>query len=254
MNEISLEKFPKIFDIHAVEDVEQQRQKKNEYPFDWRKQKSLVSSCEDLKFIEGQFRYTIVHHDVPFECLFFPAKSKKIVVSFCGGRLYGSQYPHFLRWKQYHYYQANYLCIDDPMQFVYNDRQRVYWYYGDKDTDLSSYIEDILKRIMYLLDITCENVIFLGSSGGGTMSIRMANKFNGSCSIAMNPQFYLGTWNPNYTAWFQKKLQVNLMGEDMFGRNTAHPYQNDSRFFLLLNAASPKDCEQFIPFLKQKEI
>lgn len=203
---------------------------------------------------KNQYRYSITYNNTTFECLFFSSSYKKLVVSLCGGRD-SCKYPRFLRWKYYYYLNANFLCIEDPMYKIFSNETHAFWYYG---TSTEWYIEKmshIIHKFVTLLDINIENVIFLGSSGGGTTAIHLANIFAGSCAVAMNPQYDISKWNIVINNLLKEKLNIDLNNDnDNYSRIKIKISQPKSRYFLIENLASKVDREQFIPFFIKNNI
>ncbi len=252
MKDISLNNFNRIFDVDDVKDVNSCRKKMGEVDFGWKGQKPLQCSREDLQIEDGQYRYSVESDGVPFECLFFPHESKKLVVSLIGGEdTKPIDYPRFIRWKWYNYFDANVLCIEDPMYFYHKNFNKVMWYYGTKEESFLEKLASLVKKYMEILGVEPEDVIFIGSSGGGTCSIHMANMIAGTCCMALNPQFYPAKWNPVCKEYFSKELGVDLDSDDIHGRNKALPTEAKSRYFLSLNAASKGDQRQFLPMFEE---
>lgn len=124
------------------------------------------------KFKEVSARFSIPDGRYTYELLYIHRpKSKRLIVSFSGGgRTKQPIYPRFLRWKYADALESAFLCIDDPMYSLFPDNPNVMWYLGCKD-DNKFAIQESIKKIVDVicskLSISPENLIFLGSSGGG---------------------------------------------------------------------------------------
>lgn len=160
-----------------------------------------------------------------------------------------------MRWKYRKVLKGNILCIDDPMYHFHPDITTVQWYYGTKEVSYLQLLLDIVKKFMKQLKISAKDVTFIGSSGGGYSSLYLANQLDYSSAIAMNPQIVLRDWQYPKVYDIFKKNGIDLEGEDRLGRNEIRLTNKNSRFMILMNAASMKEYEvQFIPFFKKHGI
>jgi len=240
----------------APNDVCNARNNLEEFPRDWIKKSTHKLSLTNWFLGGTNEKYLISHNNYDYHVLFIPRpNSNKLVVSLCGGGRKNKAYPLFTRWKYYNYLNANFLCIEDPMYNLYPQISDALWYYGDKEHWLINDVADIVRNACSQLKISYSNLVFLGSSGGGTASIYLANLFEDSVAIALNPQYFLHSWNPDITDFFKKRLKINLFEQDnIFPRNYPKLLSSKSRFFLCENYLSEKDKLQFIPFFKQNSI
>lgn len=249
-----LEDFPKI--INSTESIDTIMQEVEVLRSDdnkWWKQESYVSNFEDLIFYNEHNRYTVVHENVPFECLFIPKKKRKLYVMLSGGGgIGGRRYPRFLRWKYSNYLNGNILCIDDPMYYFHPEISTVMWYYGTKEKSYLKLMIDIVKKVMQQLSISAEEVTFVGSSGGGYAALYCANLLDYSSAIAMNPQIVLKDWHYPYNYNKFKKIGIDLTESDeKHGRNTIRLTNKKSKFMVLTNIFSEKEyLSQFVPFME----
>lgn len=254
MNSLELSNFRKLFDVKDITYISSYRQNLNSIPFNWQKQAALHSAADDLQLSTDQYRYCVDSDGVPFECLFFPSDTKKLVVNLIGGAFKPGFYPRFIRWKFYNYFKCNTLCIEDPMYMTHTEFRDAMWYYGTKEISYVDKLVIVIQAFMNKLNISSENVIFLGSSGGGTTAIHMANKISGSCCMAFNPQFCPALWNKKTTEYFLNKVNVDLTENDIYGRHKILPIQKSSRYFFAFNASSKLDSIQFNLALKELNI
>ena len=160
----------------------------------------------------------------------------------------------FLRWKYGNRLNANILCIDDPMQEACDSRC-VKWYYGTNERSYLVEMLPLIKKSMADLNISAEDVTFLGSSGGGYAALYMANLLDGSAGIGLSPQTVLYDWNEPARDYF-KKRGIDLNGDDkLFNRNRLVLTNPKSIFFMVFNAFSKLDYNKhFIPFCKNHGI
>ena len=225
----------------------------NNVDTNWKQQEPRVTDLKDFILEIKWNRYIVIKNNVKFHILFLPSmlNRTKLYVSLCGGGRKGKEYPLFLRWKYRNFLDGHYICIDDPMYEFDTNNRSVSWYYGNKDIFYLYEMVEIIKKIQKQLFIDDNNTIFFGSSGGGTAAIHMANFIDYTTAYAMNPQYYLATWNKNVTKHFMKNGIDLRCNDDVYGRNILELKNNKSFYFLLHNLNSKVDREQIIPFLKR---
>ena len=222
---------------------------------DWISQTPELCDYNDFELKENQNRYTINHSGVPFECLFLPHKNKSLYVLLSGGGTNTRRYPSFIRWKYSKYLNGNVLCIDDPMYYFHPEYTKVQWYYGTKDQSYLYLLIDIVQRFMQKLSIKAENLVFIGSSGGGYASIYCANLIDNSSAIAINPQSILKDWQYPIIYDNFKKIGIDLVCDDQFNRNVLKITNKTSRFIIAFNANSRKEYSlQFTPFFQNHNL
>lgn len=247
--------FPQEYDDLKMS-VEQFRA--NLYAIDesWMKDEPQKSEVENFILDRNKQRYILKKNGIDFHVLFLENKNytKKLYVSLCGGGRKVNKYPRFLRWKYKNFLDGHYLCIEDPMYADAGGSSSVTWYYGSKDTFLCYEMVDIINKFMIFLNIESKNLIFFGSSGGGTAAIHMANYFDYSTCYALNPQYNLGTWSKASLKAFLKR-GINLKEHDeKYERNIVQIKNKTSYYFLVENCLSKKDEEQFKPWFTNKKL
>lgn len=104
-----------------------------------------------------------------------------------------SKPPIFMRSKWYEDFNANCLYIDD--RTVHNNKLRIGWGVGSADRHYLKDYAYIAQKVATQLNIQPENVIYLGSSAGGFMSMHMATMHKGSSAIVNNPQCYVDRYD-----------------------------------------------------------
>lgn len=231
-------------------DVEREESLKDLMTVDrsWITKKPISISIDRLSSINdlNENRYRIRVDGEFFECLFLRnkkrLKSKKLIISLGGGGRKPNSYPCFYRWKYMNFFNdANYLAIDDPSYERYPKVNHVCWYYGLDGNEILHKIHILIEKIKDILEIKNEDIIFLGSSGGGSVSIQLANYFSGSTAIAFSPQFIFSLWHEKVTKFF-KSIGVDLTVQSKNGLNVdcSNP---KSKYFIVENLASDVDWE-----------
>lgn len=221
----------------------------------WMKQEPQNCAYDTFRLNPEQKRYVINHSDVPFECLYMPSNSKKLYIMLSGGGAGTRRYPRFLRWKYQNFLDGHILCIDDPMYHFHPEVVRVMWYYGTKEKPYLPLLMDIVKKAAQQLGIKNEDVVFVGSSGGGYAALYCANLLDHSAAIAMNPQLVLKNWDPKNLLPQFRNFGIDLTAEDTFGRNEIRLTNPTSRFMVVVNASSAWDIQQqFTPFAEAHKL
>jgi len=199
-------------------------------------------SIEELDEItDGAFSITL--GTAKFNCIFKKAIIKKLYV-FLQGR-HSSEHPlnqpEYSRWSYYSQLGCYTLTVSDPMNLL---GYSLGWYWGTKNEDYRSYLAEICKYIANKFGIQKENIIFYGSSGGGTAAIHLSSLLEGSTAIALNPQTSVFE-RYDSASILQKKIQYDLWN-DVFARDDIiHSIQKSSKIIYIVNSASDLD---YIPF------
>ena len=170
--------------------------------------------------------------------------------------------PFFDRWSWYEYFDENYLVISDPTHYADKNVQ-IGWYVGDKDTWYLEAISNIIRKIAINRNITNNNILFYGSSGGGFASIGLSTLIRSSKVLVNNAQFFV----MNYYPWAVKKLFKMLYNyfqsdnHDEIYKKIKHRINHIELFKKMkyvpnihyyVNANSEADINnQCIPFLKE---
>ena len=131
----------------------------------------------------------------------------------------------------------------------------VKWYYGTKDTSYLVEMVPLIYKFIDALNVKQEDIIFLGSSGGGYAAIYLANLFDGATAMALSPQYDIGHLNPRDNKIFMEEYGIDLLDDDKFNRNVLKITSKNSLFFLVENSLSEMDWDkQFLPFCKRHGI
>ena len=207
-------------------------------------EKLLEESGESYDFdtlcpLEGTKRFSIDYRNIRFECMFNRnMESKKLYVFLNSSRLGGSTIFH--RWSWYSFIDGSMLNIDDPM---YKEYEGLYtgFYYGTWDVNYRELVCDIAKKFVDIHGF--EEVIFYGSSSGGSAAIQCACYLDGSKTIVINPQIKISI--DNYCDEFCQITGMNP-SDDHLGRDTIldHVANSNSKFVFVFNAASNRERPQ----------
>lgn len=146
------------------------------------------------------------------------------------------------------------LNIEDP-SFARHPGIWTGWYYGTRSLSYLREIADFVRALAAERGIDTRNIVFIGSSAGGYAALYLADAIAGSTAFGFNPQLRPGiTWSAER---FQRIADVDLKGDDPFGRNDLARIAGNtkSRFFLSCNTASGEDINQQIgPWLDKAGI
>ena len=184
-----------------------------------------IFELDCLEFIPNG-RFTIRHRGVNFECLFHYKKGTFLYTFLNGAISTRGEFPKFGRWSYYSYIDGSMFNISDPMLELYEDLH-LGWYYGTKDVNFRKLVAEIVDKIASVIGVTSENVVFYGSSGGGSATLECSSYLKGSKTVSINPQLYLGDWP--YAKEFETITKQNL-SEDKFS------YRDDIAHFLKLKS------------------
>lgn len=98
-----------------------------------------------------------------------------------------SRYPHFRRVESMRNRVDALLCIADPTLRVSSSEDfRLAWYVGSEDWDPTEELAAVVRQAMQ--HVGASRVMFLGGSGGGFASLRLATLFPGSMAFVQDPQ------------------------------------------------------------------
>lgn len=170
--------------------------------------------------------------------------------------------PFFDRWSWYDYFDENYLVISDPIHYADAGIQ-IGWYVGTKDNWYLETISNIVRKIAVNRNVSNNNIMFYGSSGGGFASVGLATLIRDSKVLVNNAQFFVMT----HHEWAVNKL-FNLLSQsfqssdrDMIYNEIKHRLSQIELFkkmeyvpniYYYVNANSEIDISnQLTPFLNE---
>lgn len=137
---------------------------------------------------DGKIRIDI--NGARFEGFFHKANSKKLYIILDGARTGGGgvrPIPIYSRWSWYSFVGVNWLCLEDPMYYKYDDLL-LGWFWGDETHNYREYVAYIAKAFANYFGIEKDDVVFYGSSGGGTSAIHSAAIYGGGVAVSINGQ------------------------------------------------------------------
>lgn len=215
-----------------------------------RQRANMLSSDESLLYSKEQIididhieelkngRIRSFYREYQFDSFFYRKDSKYLYV-ILNGALTGKK-PQFRRWSYYSFLDGSVLDIADPMYEKYSGLE-LGWYYGDDEQNLRIYLSDYVRKIADFLQVSYENIIFWGSSGGGAAVLECVNYIEGSIAVAINPQVMLQEYC--YAKKFQDIIKVSL-SIDKYHRTDGIYQLKHGRHILLINLRSKSDMEQ----------
>jgi len=116
--------------------------------------------------------------------------NKKIIISFNGAVDRTKVTYNFQRFSWSDDIEYSWIQFTDPTIKEENDLS-LGWYQGHKNEFAIDIFGSYIKKLLNKNNINEKDVIFFASSAGGFASLKMANYFNDSKIIVINPQLYL---------------------------------------------------------------
>ena len=137
--------------------------------------------------------------------------------------------------------------------YYLNDEILVGWFFGTKNENYRSYLVDIAKFFIKKLKLQNEDIVFFGSSAGGTAALHAASLLDGSTGVSINGQYNF-EYNRKDVLDFKNKLDIDLHDKDCFNRNDVVKWFENkrSRFLIIGNIRSRWDREDHIKYLSLK--
>lgn len=190
-------------------------------------------------------RWDVEWENVQFECFFHRKESKRLYV-FLNGAVseIGADIPMFRRWSYYKFVDGSVINISDPMYKMY-DQLKLGWYYGNEVFDLRKKVAEFVLAVALKLDVKQDDIIFVGSSGGGCAAIGCASYIRGATSISINPQIILAEYE--YSTQFTTITGIDLTKKDKWNRNNTMYYLHNNTSnvnFMFVNVRSKADMQQ----------
>ncbi len=227
--------------LHFMEEVKRKRDEMLKFDLTLLQDHHKVYRFEEITEIP-QGRFSILYEGILFEC-FFHYKEQGFLYTFLNGAL-TTEKPHFGRWSYYKFIHGSMLNIADPMYDMY-EGLKLGWYYGNDKVNIRKLIADIVKRISEIVNVNSSDIVFVGSSGGGSATFECASFIEGAKTIALNPQMILEDWG--YAESF-KKITGNDLSNDTLGHRNEISYflenSNSNFHILIVNIRSTADMKQ----------
>lgn len=172
---------------------------RNDYGFE-------ITHLDNLDMSENQKHN--VWKDISFYYHQKPEKFKKLVVTFHGannfkdGELMNTPLFRGYNWKVG---DADILCLADKIQEIYrSDKLLLSWYL---DTEKHQYWDKYIKIVESIIEQSeYEELVFIGTSGGGIPAYRMASYFHQTALIS-NPQIEINKYS--YFTHYKKIIENN---------------------------------------------
>ena len=213
---------------------------------------------DEIDLIYGEkFELTILYNEVPYDFLLdLKEDSENLVVlltsALPSGKKNTADKPIYRRWT-WNLPESS-ICCNDPTYYL-SEGLNGGFYLGKKDDWYLNNIALILKIIFDKLQLNNEQVLFYGSSMGGTAAIMLSTLLPNSISIADIPILDIKNnihWkdikkycfeNENIGEFIQNfNYRLNVI--DLFNREHFIP-----NTYLLMDFSVESDCvEQYIPF------
>lgn len=150
---------------------------------------------------------TVLIDEIPFEFLINAKENTEKAIVFGSGAFNSDKMspPIFNRhkWRD-DFGNTTTIYYNDPT--LYLGKLNLAWGYGNKDRHFLEDIANILDVLLRKLSILNENVLFLGSSGGGFQSMMLAGMLKGSKAFVNNPQTII----TNYYVKFVRQLYETI--------------------------------------------
>lgn len=200
----------------------------------------------------GRFNTNI--EGIEFECFFHLGERNYLYVFLNGARKNTKESQSFFRWSYYKFLNGSMLNIVDPMLKLYPEL-RLGWYYGSADINLREKIAKLVEKVARMYKIEKNNIIFFGSSGGGTATFECANYIDGSKAVAINPQIILS--EHGYSKEFTEITGIRLDKDTLWNRHNTILQMKDSqkiKYILIFNLRSEADMKQLQNICDEKKI
>lgn len=207
---------------------------------------SMTVNIDELTELKSG-RYTIFLEGAHFEIFFHKGESQKMYVMLESARKLTptkSPLPRFQRWSWCHSTPYSWVVFSDPMYYEYDDLNPG-WFYGNKNVNYRELVVKIINKFCELLDVDNDNIVFYGSSSGGTAAIHCAALMNKGTAVAINPQLDFKNENHLIRQFHENVSDINLLKPDNFFRNDPcrliRESGNNVQYILIENLRSKGD-------------
>ncbi len=205
-------------------------------------------------------RFTVMRDGVRMESMFITCPGSERLFVVLGGartRNGGRDFvplPQLNMWSWSNRINVNYLYIEDPLYYVYNDPPlKVGWFFGTGSADLRRYVGELVNKIASIKGFSGNNIKIYGISAGGSAALPVAGYVKGCTAIANNPQL-------DFARYYQCPRFTNITGVDIIaesvpgGRNDIIGQLLDSEAdaIIMINAYSVEDTELHLDYLVKR--
>lgn len=155
------------------------------------------------------------------------APADELYVSLQGAVMPGKlRYPSFWRISTMRDRVDAFMAFADPsLQLSDNEKFGLAWYSGGPGWDPLLQLASVVRQAMQYIGAT--RVMFLGGSGGGFASMRLATMFPGSIAFAQDPQTSVAHYHPVHQQRLVEACWPGWALEDVL---TQHPERFDLRY------------------------
>jgi hypothetical protein len=154
-------------------------------------QHTFYSTKEKFIIHDSQATYSTFVNNMKFDCYINNKKNTdKLIVMLPGAIDRTKVLQNFQRYSWSKDINHSMISFLDPTIQENNDLS-IGWFQGEQNNFALTNLISLLFRIIKDNNIKEENIVFFGSSAGGFSVLQLANAFNKSKIIAINPQLYL---------------------------------------------------------------
>lgn len=167
--------------------------------------------------------------------------------------------PIFMRSSWAKDIDANCIFIDDPT--LHDNKLFIGWGVGNPEHHYLKSISDIIIKIANLCEFDKENIVYYGSSAGGTMSIMLSTYHQGTTALANNPQaFAINYKDGTIVDRLRRHMFSDMPLDELLNQYNSRFSITDCflennyvpSIYYLYNVASEEDYElQYLPLIKE---
>ena len=164
-----------------------------------------IDEIETYDFpVNEAFGLEVICDNTPFYLIIKFSKSNKNLICFAPGASERHEKtsegdlkipPFFSRWKWHKYFDESTITFADPMLFL-GDEMKLGWLIGTKDHWHLETVSRIIEKLAINQNVSSDNILFYGSSGGGFVSLCLAALIRNSKVLVNNAQFFVLNYHP----------------------------------------------------------
>lgn len=159
-----------------------------------------LDEIEDYDFpLDDPFGLQIIYHDELYCFIIrFSSQNKNFICMGPGAHARDQKNsegkiiypPFFVRWRWHKYFDESTIAYADPVMF-HKDDINITWFAGNKDHWPMEDVALIIEKLAKNQEVSNDNIMFFGSSGGGFSSIMLATLIKDSKALVNNPQVFV---------------------------------------------------------------
>lgn len=165
-------------------------------------------STDDLEFIKGAATYSVKLYDVNFNFFADIKNSDKIIIMLPGATNRKKGAVDYQRYSWSSSFEQSFITFSDPTITAENDLS-IGWFQNKLGSYGVGLLTILVRRIIAILGVSENDILFFGSSAGAFVSLKLANEFTVSPVVAINPQIYLYNYSK---AHYEKLLDYSYRG------------------------------------------